>query len=223
MTPYVNIVNGKPERFYIQEPSGGSFVLVYRPTHSMVGCFSEKEILRLWRMNTEEFYAFILDNIWFRLPKNGNYDFMFSGNYKSCEENYERRYLAFTEKFIKKHSLPRLYEEIPYGYIQHIKQERRTMGGELVRCSFNETQEFTVSGECSEFAELLFDRIYKFKGHTKVELYRTLNDLIDVNLFIQVLRIFRRNGVPGISALKRLHKKDIARMLVIAMNKWRFV
>lgn len=222
MIPYVNIVNGKPERLYIQESSGQGYILTYRPTHYTMGIFSAKDILKFWKMSTEEFYAFVTRDKWFRLPKRGVYDFMMNGYYKSCESSYEKEHLRFTDFFAKSYNLTRLHEAIPYDYINYLRRERCTIGGQFVTCTFDETDDFVIDGLYADFADELFYRLESFDGHTKVELYNYLRDLISVELFSEILEIFKSNGINGISALKHTDIKTIAKLLVRRMNKWHF-
>ena len=135
MYPYVNIVDGKLERLYV-EPCGGKLdgklTVVYRPTHHFMGCYTVKEVVAMWNMTTKQFYRMVSEDTWFRLPKNGTYDFMVANYYSECEEAYKNRFLTFTEAFVKKHRLKRLYEEVPYDYLRMIKRERKTLGGKFI-------------------------------------------------------------------------------------------
>lgn len=219
---YRNIADGKMERLYVQDAGNDKFILVYRPTHYTIGVLSKQEVLRYWKMDTEEFYASVTRNKWFRLPKNGNYDLMQAGVYDACEKSYVRVHSKFTDDFARRNKVDRLYEDVPFDFIEYLRSERRIVGGLVVQCEFDETQEFGVYGEQAEFAETFFERIYSFNGHTKVELYKHLCDLVDSGLFVECLRLLKKRGVTGITALKAMSKKEIAETFVHNMNRWRF-
>lgn len=226
MTPYVNLLDGKMERLYIsmypdEHLKGGKLDLVYRPTHEYLGAFTIDRIIEIWNMDTKSFYKMLLGIPYFRLPRNGTYDFMVSGHYADCEDWYKRTFLGVTERFIKKYKLPRLYEEIPYDYLKFIRNERVTRGGLNLRCDFNETQTFRMSGPYSDFAVEVVDILYDFEGHTKLELFQSLRDYVDVYCFLDILSAFKKNGIRGIGEMKRLRRKQIAKMLVNTINSWK--
>lgn len=227
MTPYVNRVDGKLERFYIsmypEQSRGKKIELVYRPTHEYLGSFIPDKVIELWSMDTKTFYKMLMGIPYFRLPKNGTYDFLGAGHYAEYEERYERTFLNVTEQFIKKYKLPRLYEDIPYEYMKFIRNERMTRGGLNLRCEFNETQSFQMSGPYAEFARELIDAIYDFEGHTKTELFQSLQEYVDIYCFSGILNALRKNGVHGIKEMKQLRRKDIAKMLVMLIDGWKVV
>lgn len=226
MLPYVNLQDGWPERLYISEYPESvkhrpKLMLVYRPTHEFMGCYTPKEIVAFWRMDTESFYLRLMDNHYFRLPRNGNYDFMVSGYYASCESSYERVYLLCTEQFRKKYRLPHLYEAIPYDFMRHIRNERVIRTGRNLTCVFNETEQFTMSGKWADWADEFLDALVNFEGHTKVDLFKHMREFGSIDIFKDILATLRNNNVHGITELKQLSKKQLARILVNAINSWK--
>lgn len=227
MIPYVNRSDGMLERLYIsmypEQGKRSKLDLVYRPTHEYMGSYTPQEIVTIWNMDTKSFYRMLLDRRYFRIPKNGTYDFMGAGHFQEYEERYERTFLSVTEQFIKKHRLPRLYEDIPYEYIAHIRNERVSRGGLRLRCDFNETKSFSMSGPYAGFARELIDAIYDFEGHTKMELFHSLQEYVDLYCFASIISALKKRNVNGIADMKKLSRKKLAKILVNTIDGWKVV
>lgn len=223
MLPRVNVDGGIMDRLYISEYeiTNKKLMLVYRPTHEFIGMFTPKQIIALWQSSCEQFYKYVMKNSYFRLPRNGTFDFMPERGYENAESAYERIYLPTTEKFRKKYKLKPLREAIPYDFIKYIKSERRTVCGQYLSCEFNETENIRLFGEYAWWAEELFDKIQSFEGHTKVELFLWLREYVGVDLFIDVLQTFKKHGIYGIAELKKVTRKELAKMFVTQINYWK--
>lgn len=92
-----------------------------------------------------------------------------------------------------------------------------------VKVTYNENEDsLFIEGRWGEWFEELVDTVMSFKGYTKVEFFKSIEDFVTVDACNQIFHSLRKHGCKGIKQMKRLNMYRWLDVLAPLMNGWYF-